>query len=68
MEGEEYDYYYISWEIYIKDGNTLDDYSQEEDTMSFNATWSGTGYDVLEVLCDDGEEQAYYALFIVTSE
>ena len=67
MEGEEYDYY-ISWDMYATNGNILDDYSQEEDTLSFNATWSGTGYDVLHVSCDDGEDQAYYALFIVTSE
>ena len=64
VEGDEFDY--ISWDIlYDKNGNNID-YSQEEDTVSFNATWSGTGYDVLEVSCDDGDEQVFYALFIVT--
>ena len=68
VEGDEFDY--ISWDIYDKHGNNInpDDYSLEEDTVSFNATWSGTGYDVLEVSCDDGDEQVYYAVFIVTSE
>ena len=61
---------YISWDIYDKHGNNInpDDYSQEEDTVTFNATLNGTGYDVLEISCDDGDEQFYYALFIVTSK
>lgn len=65
-EGSDFDY--ISWDIFDKYYNNLNDYYQEEDTLSFTASWNGSGYDVLEVSCDDGEEQAFYALFIVTGK